>query len=63
MRAMVLAAGFGTRLKALTRSVPKCLIPLSDGSTMLERVCLQLKHAGVTDIIINLHYLPEQIKA
>jgi NDP-sugar pyrophosphorylase family protein len=63
MRAMVLAAGFGSRLKELTRSVPKCLVPLSDGSTMLERVCLRLKKAGVTHIVINLHYLPDQIKA
>jgi MurNAc alpha-1-phosphate uridylyltransferase len=62
MKAMILAAGLGTRLKELTKTIPKCLVPLANGSTMLERVILQLKAAGVTDIIINLHYLPEQIK-
>lgn len=62
MKAMILAAGFGTRLKDLTKSVPKCLIPLCDGSTMLDRIVQRLKRAGIKEIIINLHYLPEKIK-
>lgn len=62
MKAMVLAAGFGTRLGELTANRPKCLVE-AGGRTILELVIDRLKHAGVTEIVINLHYLGEQIKA
>ena len=59
---MVLAAGFGTRLGELTKETPKCLVVLADKTTMLQRVLLQLKQAGVTEVIVNLHYLGHKIK-
>lgn len=60
MKAMILAAGLGTRLKPLTDTLPKALIPLG-GKPMLEHIILKLKAAGFRDIIINVHHLGEQI--
>ncbi len=60
MKAMILAAGLGTRLGSLTQSTPKCLIE-AGGKPMLEHVIEWLKRAGVTEVVINLHYLSEQI--
>lgn len=62
MKAMVFAAGFGTRLGELTANRPKCLVE-AGGTTILELVIERLKQAGVNEIVINLHYLGEQIKA
>ena len=61
MKAMVLAAGLGTRLGELSRRVPKCLVEVG-GKTMLEHVVLRLKEAGVTEIVINLHHLSTQVE-
>lgn len=61
MKAMVFAAGFGTRLAAVTQGTPKCLVEVA-GVTMLERVVEHLKSHGVDEVVINLHYLGEQIK-
>jgi NDP-sugar pyrophosphorylase family protein len=58
---MIFAAGLGTRLKSLTKTIPKALVKVN-GKAMLERVILRLKQAGVTDIIINLHHFPQQIE-
>ena len=55
MKAMVLAAGLGTRLKPLTDNCPKALIPLA-GQPLLFYVLDKLKKAGVTDLIINVHH-------
>lgn len=60
MKAMVLAAGVGSRLKHLTKSRPKCLMEIGK-STMLEIVIERLKAAGVREIMINLHHLPDMI--
>jgi NDP-sugar pyrophosphorylase family protein len=60
VEAFVLAAGLGTRLRDLTRSVPKALIPVG-GVPMLERVARRLIDAGVDRMIINVHSFPEQI--
>jgi MurNAc alpha-1-phosphate uridylyltransferase len=62
MKGMIFAAGFGTRLGELTKQAPKCLVKLSNGITMLEHVILRFKAAGVKEIIINTHYLADQIK-
>ncbi|MCW5824329.1 MAG: NDP-sugar synthase [Cyanobacteria bacterium TGS_CYA1] len=62
MKAMVLAAGVGSRLEPLTSSVPKPLVPIANTPVMEHIVKLLAKH-GIKDIIANLHYLPEQIKA
>jgi len=55
MEAMVLAAGFGTRLGALTRDMPKALVPVG-GVPMLDRVVGRLVAAGVDRLIINVHH-------
>lgn len=60
MKAMVFAAGLGTRLKPLTDHLPKALIPVGS-KPMLEHVILRLKAAGVTYLVINIHYLGRQI--
>jgi len=60
MRAMIFAAGLGTRLKPLTDSLPKALIPIA-GKPLLEHVILKLKAAGFDEIIVNIHHFPDQI--
>ena len=60
MKAMVFAAGRGTRLKPLTDTRPKALIEVA-GQTLLERVLRRLVAAGVTEAIVNLHHFGEQI--
>ena len=60
MKAMLFAAGLGTRLKPLTDSRPKALIEIG-GMTLLERCILQLKQNGIHDITINVHHFGEQI--
>jgi N-acetyl-alpha-D-muramate 1-phosphate uridylyltransferase len=60
MKAFILAAGLGSRLGILTKDTPKCLMKVA-GATILEHVCLKLKKAGISEVVINLHYLPEKI--
>ena len=60
MKAMIFAAGLGTRLKPLTDHMPKALVPVS-GRPMLEHVILKLKEAGFTELVINIHHFGEQI--
>lgn len=60
MKAMIFAAGMGTRLKPLTDNTPKALLPVA-GKPMLEHVILKLKNAGFDQIVINIHHLGEQI--
>jgi NDP-sugar pyrophosphorylase family protein len=62
MKAMVLAAGQGTRLRPLTDQVPKALVPVA-GRPMIEYPLLLLRHYGIRDIVINLHHLGEQIES
>jgi NDP-sugar pyrophosphorylase family protein len=61
MKAMVLAAGQGTRLHPLTEQIPKALVPVA-GRPMIEYSLLLLKRYGIRDIIINLHHLGDQIE-
>lgn len=60
MKAMIFAAGLGTRLKPLTDYMPKALVPVA-GRPMLEHVILKLKAAGCTEAVINIHHFGEQI--
>lgn len=60
MKALIFAAGLGTRLRPLTDNLPKALVPVA-GTPMLERVILRLKEAGFDDITINIHHLGQQI--
>jgi len=59
-RAMILAAGLGTRLRPLTDHKPKALLEWK-GVPMLEHVILKLKDYGFTQIIINIHHFSEMI--
>jgi NDP-sugar pyrophosphorylase family protein len=61
MKAMILAAGLGSRLGEITKSTPKCLVEVN-GMTLLEHVINQLKAVGISSIIINTHYLAEQVQ-
>lgn len=60
MQAMIFAAGLGTRLKPLTDTMPKALLPLA-GKTLLQWQIERLKAVGITDIVVNIHHLGEQI--
>lgn len=57
---MIFAAGLGTRLKPITDSIPKALLPIG-GKTLLQHQLEKLRDAGFTDIVINIHHFPEQI--
>ncbi len=60
MKALIFAAGLGTRLKPLTDTLPKALVPIA-GKPLLEHVILKLKASGFDEIIINVHHFPDQI--
>ncbi len=60
MKAMIFAAGLGTRLKPLTDTVPKALVPVC-GQPLLYHVLTKLVGAGYDDIIVNVHHFPDQI--
>ena len=60
MQAMIFAAGLGTRLKPLTDTLPKALVPLA-GKTLLQWQVENLKAAGITDIVVNVHHFPDMI--
>ncbi len=62
MKAMILAAGYGTRLKPLTDKIPKALIEVNQ-TPLLELVIKKLVATGVTEIIINIHHHAEQIES
>jgi MurNAc alpha-1-phosphate uridylyltransferase len=59
-KAMVLAAGLGLRMRPLTERMPKPLVSVA-GRTLLDHVLDKLGNAGVTEAIVNVHYLPDQI--
>jgi NDP-sugar pyrophosphorylase family protein len=61
MKAMILAAGLGTRLMPLTRNRPKALVPFR-GMPLLERIILNLEAAGIQEIIINVHHFAGQVE-
>jgi NDP-sugar pyrophosphorylase family protein len=60
MKAMILAAGLGTRLRPLTDHTPKALIP-AGGKPVLEHLILKLKDAGFDRLVINIHHEGQQI--
>ena len=61
-RAFILAAGLGTRLLPLTKKVPKALVKVG-GEAAIDLVSKKLIEAGVEQIVVNTHYLSEQVKA
>ena len=60
MQAMIFAAGLGTRLKPLTDRIPKALVSVG-GEPLLKRVIFQLKDAGFTRSVVNVHHFSQQI--
>jgi NDP-sugar pyrophosphorylase family protein len=60
MRALILAAGEGTRLRPLTLDRPKPMLPVG-GRPILEHLVLLLRDHGISEVAINLHYRPEVI--
>lgn len=60
MKALIFAAGLGTRLKPLTDTMPKALVPVH-GQTLLEYQIRKLQSAGINDIIVNVHHFPDMI--
>jgi mannose-1-phosphate guanylyltransferase len=61
MKAILLTAGLGSRLRPLTDVLPKCLLPIN-GRPLLEYWFSMLIDAGVTSMLMNLHYLPKIMK-
>lgn len=62
MKAMIFAAGLGTRLRPITDTIPKALVEVG-GVPMLGRVLLKLKAAGVDEAIVNIHHFPDLIRS
>jgi NDP-sugar pyrophosphorylase family protein len=60
MRAMVLAAGLGTRLRPLTDDRPKALVEIN-GRTLLEIALLRLRSAGIRDVVVNVYHFADMI--
>lgn len=61
MKAMILAAGEGTRLRPMTDIMPKALIDIN-GKTLLERAILKLKRADIDEIVVNVHHFADQVE-
>jgi mannose-1-phosphate guanylyltransferase len=60
MKAMILAAGLGTRLRPLTDTRPKALVELA-GRTLLEITLTRLRTFGITEVIINVHHFADRV--
>lgn len=62
MKALIFAAGLGTRLRPITDTMPKALVPVA-GVPMLQRVLCRLRDAGIGSFVVNVHHFAEQIEA
>lgn len=62
MKAILLSAGLGTRLRPLTNKIPKCLVPIN-GKPLLEIWLENLINSGIEDVLINTHYLPNMVSS
>ncbi|MCB0333252.1 MAG: nucleotidyltransferase family protein [Bdellovibrionales bacterium] len=61
MKAMIFAAGLGTRLGEITADRPKCLVDVG-GSPVLAHVIESIKATGITELVINIHHFPEMVR-
>ena len=61
MKAMIFAAGLGTRLKPITDTMPKALVPVCS-KPLLEHLVEKLKGAGFSDVVINVHHFAQMIR-
>lgn len=62
MKAMIFAAGLGTRLKPITDTLPKALVPVC-GKPLLEHVARKLMAAGIDEAVVNVHHFADKIQA
>jgi mannose-1-phosphate guanylyltransferase len=60
MKAFLLTAGLGTRLHPITHTIPKCLVPIA-GKPLINWWFESMQKAGVTEVLINLHHLPDMV--
>jgi mannose-1-phosphate guanylyltransferase len=61
MKAVILAAGLGTRLRPITSATPKCLVPIN-GVPLLELWLRDCERAGVEAVLVNTHHLAERVE-
>jgi mannose-1-phosphate guanylyltransferase len=61
VKAFLLAAGLGTRLRPITDSTPKCMLDI-DGRPLLDIWLDEFDRAGVSEVLVNLHYLPDVVR-
>ena len=59
---MIFAAGLGTRLKPITDTLPKALVPVG-GKPLIEHVALKLKASGVEEAVVNVHHFADKVEA
>ena len=61
MKAFLLAAGVGSRLRPITDTIPKCMVPIG-GQPMLDIWLDAFDRAGVDEVLVNLHHLPDVVR-
>ncbi|MGO8960362.1 MAG: NDP-sugar synthase [Streptosporangiaceae bacterium] len=61
MKAFLLAAGVGSRLRPITDTIPKCMVAI-DGQTLLDIWLDAFDRAGVDEVVVNLHHLPDVVR-
>ena len=61
MKAMIFAAGLGTRLKPITDTMPKALVPVG-GRPLIEHVVRKLKSSGIESVVVNVHHFADMIE-
>lgn len=62
MKALIFAAGLGTRLRPITNDIPKALVPVG-GVPMLERVICKLRDAGIPEFVVNACHFADKVEA
>lgn len=61
MKAMIFAAGLGTRLKPITDTLPKALVPVG-GRPLIDHVCRRLADSGISEGVVNIHHFADKVE-